>query len=132
MSCLFSSGFKTSKASTCFLSWSSIVFICFSNALLRREYVKLACSIILLWSNGNIFSPVRYSHLSFLPADNAYIFAASLVILYCTFSSIILSSIAMISFYIVSKRFFLKHEGLSDERVVSVTKKEYVFAVHFF
>ena len=36
----------------------------------------------------------------------------------------------MISFYILSKRFFLKREGLSDARVVSITKKGYGFAVH--
>ena len=38
----------------------------------------------------------------------------------------------MISFYILSKRFFLKREGLSDARVLSVTEKEYGFAVPFF
>ena len=38
----------------------------------------------------------------------------------------------MDSFYILSKRFFLKREGLSDARVASITKKEYRFAVHFF
>ena len=37
----------------------------------------------------------------------------------------------MISFYILAKRFFLKREGLSDARVVSITKNEYGFAVHF-
>ena len=37
----------------------------------------------------------------------------------------------MISFYILSKRFFLKREGLPDARVASVTKKEYGFVVHF-
>ena len=37
----------------------------------------------------------------------------------------------MISFYILSTRFFLKCKGLSDARVASVTKKEYGFAVHF-
>ena len=37
----------------------------------------------------------------------------------------------MISFYILSKRFFLKREELSDARVASITKKEYGFAVHF-
>ena len=35
----------------------------------------------------------------------------------------------MISFYIISKRFFLKRKGLSDARVASITKKEYGFAV---
>ena len=37
----------------------------------------------------------------------------------------------MISFYILSKRLFLKREGLSDARVASGTKKEYGFAGHF-
>ena len=37
----------------------------------------------------------------------------------------------MINFHILSKRFFLKREGLSDARVVSITKEEYSFAVHF-
>ena len=36
----------------------------------------------------------------------------------------------MISFYILSKRLFLK--GLSDASVASLTKKEYGFAVHFY
>ena len=44
----------------------------------------------------------------------------------------ILSSIAIISFYILFSRFFLKRKELSDARVVSVTKNEYGFAVHFF
>ena len=33
---------------------------------------------MLLWSDGTISSPVRCSHLSILPEDNANIFAASL------------------------------------------------------
>ena len=37
----------------------------------------------------------------------------------------------MISFYILSKRFFLRCKGLSDARVASIAKKEYDFAVHF-
>ena len=37
----------------------------------------------------------------------------------------------MISFYTLSKRFFLKRERLSDARVALITKKEYGFAVHF-
>ena len=36
----------------------------------------------------------------------------------------------MISFYFPSKRFFRELEGLPDARVVSITKKEYEFAVH--
>ena len=38
----------------------------------------------------------------------------------------------MISFYVLSKRFFLKREGLSDAKVPSATKKEYGFEVYFF
>ena len=37
----------------------------------------------------------------------------------------------MLSFFILSKRFFLKREGLSDARVASITKKEYGFAARF-
>ena len=74
--------------------------------------------------------PLRYSYLSVLPDGNADIFTASLLISYYSFSSLILS-IVMISFYILSKRFFLKHKGLSVVRVMAVTKKKYGFAVHF-
>ena len=42
-----------------------------------------------------------------------------------------LSSIVMINFYILSKRFFLRCKGLSDARVKLIIKKEYGFAVHF-
>ena len=35
----------------------------------------------------------------------------------------------MISFHVLSKRFFLKPEGLSDVRVASIAKKEYDFIV---
>ena len=70
--------------------------------------------------------------MSILPDDNADIFSPSLVISCYSFSSLALSSIAMISFYILSKRFFLKCEGLSDVRVASITKQEYGSAVLFF
>ena len=79
--------------------------------------VNLVCSIILLWSDGNIYLPVRYSYLSILPDENAEICAASLLILYCSFSSLILSSVVMINFYILSTRFFLKRKEFSDVRV---------------
>ena len=103
------------------------MFFCFSN----RENSNLACSIICLWLEGNISSPVTYSYLSTFPCDNADIFAASLLISYCSFSPLILSSIVMIGFYILSKRFFMKREGLSDARVGSITKKEYGPSVYF-
>ena len=47
MSSLFSSDFKASKASTCFIPRSSIVFVSFSKAFPNGEYANLACSIIL-------------------------------------------------------------------------------------
>ena len=37
----------------------------------------------------------------------------------------------MISFYILSKRFSLRREKISDARVVSITKIESDFEVHF-
>ena len=122
MSPLFSSGFETFKGSSCFIAWSSIVFACFSNALWRGGYIKFACSIIKLLTDDNISSPPRYSYLSIIPEDNADIFVAFLLLSYCDFSSLVLWSVALISFYILSKRFFLKREELSDARVVSITK----------
>ena len=106
-------------------------FACFSNVFLRGEYVNVACSIFLIWSDGNVSLAVKYSYSSILLYDNAGIFAASLLMLYCSFSSLTLLSVVMITFYIISKRFFLKSEKLSDATVVSITKKEYDFAVDF-
>ena len=54
---------------------------------------------------------------------NVDICAASLLILYFTFPSLILSSIVMISFYILPKRFILKYEEISDARVEPIAKK---------
>ena len=128
---LFSPVFKIFKASTSFVPWSSIAFICFSNALLKGKYINLACSIFLLWADDNIFLSARYSYLSNFFDGNAYIFAFSLLMWNCSFSFLILSLIVMISFYILSKRLFLKRKELSDARVVSITSKEYGFVVHF-
>ena len=92
--------------------------------------LNLDCFIILLWLEGNVSSPIRYSYLSILSCDNADIFAASqlilycIVLLYCCFSSLIFSSIDMIAFYILYKGLHLKRERLSDARVESLTQKE--------
>ena len=75
--------------------------------------------------------PVRYSYLTIVPDDNADSFAASLLISYDSFYSLILSSIVMISLYIFFKYLLLKCEELSDARVASITKTEYGFSVHF-
>ena len=112
-----------------FLIFLQLLLFVFSNALPSGECVSFACSIILLWSDDNISSPVRYSYLSIFPDGYADIFATSLLISYCSFSSLILSSIVLINFYIVSKRLFLKREKLSDGTVVSITEKEYGSAV---
>ena len=52
-----------------------------------------------------------------------------LLLSYCSFSSLIFSSIFIRSFYILSTRYFLKREEVSDARVVSKTKKNMVFAL---
>ena len=115
---------RDSKAPTCFS-------VCFSKAFHKGEYANLARSIICLRQEGIIYLRVRYSYLTTFPDDNADIFATSLLISYCSFSSVILSSILITGFYILSKRFFLKRERLSDTRLASITKKEYSFTVHF-
>ena len=57
--------------------------------------------------------------------------ATSLLISGCNFSSLILSSGVMISFCILSKRLFLRSKGLSDARVVIISKKENGFKEQF-
>ena len=81
---------------------------------------------------SNISSPETYSYLSTLPDDNADIFAVSLLILYYSFSSLILLWIVMISFYIIPTRLLLKCSILSEEKVVWFTKEEYGFNREFF
>ena len=81
----------SSSVSICFPSWSLTVFIRFSKDFPRGKYVNLAYSIILLWTDDNISLPVRSSYLSILPDDNTDIFVAFLLILYCSFSSLVLS-----------------------------------------
>ena len=74
-------------------------------------------------SQNIISSRLSYSYLSNLPCDSADIFAVSLLILYCSFSSLMLSLILMTSFCIFSKRISLKRKRFSDTRIASVTKK---------
>ena len=119
------------KCFICFFFDLQLFLICFSNALARGEFVKLACFIILLWSENEIYSPGRQSYLSIFPDDNGDIFAASLLISYGSFLSLIISSIARVSFYILFKRFSLKRKDISNAKVASITKKVYGFALHF-
>ena len=88
---------------------STLFFVCFCKAFRKRRHVNLTCFIIWLQLEDNIFSLVRYSSLSILLDYNADIFATSLLISYCSFSA---------------KRLFPKGKGLSDARVVSITKEE--------
>ena len=120
---LFLERFKDFKASTFF-------YVCLFKSFPNGEYANLACSIIWLRLEGNS-SPVRYSYLLIFPDDNADIFAASLLIFYWRFLSLTVSSVVMISFYILSKRFFLKHKRLSDAKVASINKKNMVLQYNF-
>ena len=79
----------------------------------------------------NCFNLFFLCSLSILPDDNADIFSACLLLLYCSFSPLILASTVIFSFYILSKMLHLNCKGLSDGKVVSLTKKKYGFALQF-
>ena len=104
---------------------SSTVFVCFSKPFPKGEWTNLACSITFLWSGGSISSPARNSYLSIFPYNKANIFAASLLVSYCSFLFLMLLLIVMVIFYILSERFFLKRKRLCDVRVALITKSEY-------
>ena len=91
------------KLQLVFFRFSSVAFICLSSALLIGKYLNLASSIILLWPDGKIFSPIRYSYLSIFQDDKANIFAVSLLISHW-FSYLILSLIVMINFSSLSEK----------------------------
>ena len=57
-------------------------------------------------------------------------FTASFLTLYCHFSPLIFTSTIKIMFFL-SKRLRLNQKELSDEKVLSLTKKKYGFTVHF-
>ena len=89
----------------------------------------VAFCIIYLWLEDNISPSVRFSYLSILPYDKSDFFVACLLIRYCSFSSLILSPIFMISFYIFCKRFFLKRKGLPEARIATIKNValQYIF-----
>ena len=95
-----------------------LFFKCFS----KRKICNLACAITLFWQGGNIYSPEKYLYFSIFPDHRAEFFVVSMSISYCSFSSLILSSIVMISFHILCKRLFSKHKGLSDARIASAKR----------
>ena len=80
------------------------------------------CSIILLWCEGNVSLFLKYLYLPNFSDYHVDIFTASHLIFYCSFSSLLVSSLVMISFYIPCKKLFLEHKGLSDGRVVWLTE----------
>ena len=106
-------------------SWRTFFFV-FSKVSRVFSFFSGFSSIIWLWLGGSIASSKRYSYLSILSDNNA-----SLLISYCMFLSLILSSIEMISFYIFSKTLFLKHSVLSDVRVATITKKIWLCSTFF-
>ena len=91
-------------------------FYLFCKCFTERRICKLCLFYYLLWSDGNISSPVRYSYLSSFPDDNPDIFAASRLISYCIFSSLILLSVAVINFYILPKRFISGKININNQK----------------
>ena len=82
--------------------------------LLGRQYV-FTCQVL---------------DLSILPDDNADLFVVALLMSYCSYSSLFVSSTVTITLYTSSSGYFRKWDGLSEGRVVSRTKNEYGFAIY--
>ena len=95
-----------SSAFICLPPCSAIVFVYFPKAFSNGELVNLACVVILHWSEVKTSLPVGNSYSSILPDDKTYIFVAPVLKLYSTFSFVILSSVVIVSFYILSKSSF--------------------------
>ena len=91
----------TPSAFISFSPWFSIILIRFSNAFSRGELVNLACFLILLWSE-DISPTVRYSDVKFY-LTLMWIFLLAVLILYCSFLYLILSSLLV---FIVFLKFF--------------------------
>ena len=116
--------FTDFKASTC--------FSVYSNVFPKGDYINLACYIICFRLEGNIFFTCKIFIFVNFPGDNADVFAASLLASFYNSSSLILSSVVMIRFYILYKRFSLKRKELPDAKVAWITNKEYGFPAHVF
>ena len=111
-----------------YLILNCLIFNCFClffKSFTKRKSLNLACSITYFGLEGNKSSPLRYSYLLILPGDKVDIFAASLLISYCSFSFIIWSSIVIIVLYfyfLLIFNFFLNFKGFFDGKVVSFTE----------
>ena len=121
---------KDCEALSCSFQLSSIVFICFSKAFSRGEKVNLASCMILFCFGCNIFSPVRHSYLYYLMMMQISLLSSFLchVVLFHLWLYLNGYSTVFCTSY---NRFFQKRNGLSDGRVVSMTKNEYGSAVDF-
>ena len=80
--------------------------------------MNLACFATLFFIR--LHYPVKYTFSSILSNNSADILAVSLVISYCKFSSLTWQLVTVISFYILSKKLFLKLERLFGQQVASV------------
>ena len=133
---LISFGFKAFKSSTSFIHWQLIVYTyLFSKCFAERRICKISLiyySTLIRWQYS---SPVKNSCLSVLSDDDVDILAASLLMSYCSFSFLILSSIVLIGFGILSKKdsFWNVKNYLMQvsTSVVPITKNKYGFAVHY-
>ena len=93
-----------------------MIFSCFCLFFKRFSKCWVSKSRLFYYSSkGNISLTEKYSYLSFLSHNNAYILASSLQISHCSFSYLILSSSNILSVTLV-----LKCKGLSDARVVLI------------
>ena len=106
-----------------------LVFKFFIWKLFKDEDLLSYLILLYDWLEGIISSHARYSYLSVLPDHNADVFAAFVLIACFSFLSVILLSVVLITFYILSKRLHLNRKKLFEARVVSLTKKEYGFTI---
>ena len=121
--------FKIAKSLLVLFVGLDFFFYLFCECFSTRRTCRLTCSII--WTDGNVYSSVKYSYSSILIHENADIFAAALLISHYSFSAKIVSSVVVITFSILSKTMHLKHGLLSAGKIVSFKKKKNGFAAHF-
>ena len=110
----------------CFYLFFAFIFsrFCFSKALCKGERVKLVILYHSFLIRGLYFFACKIFIFINFSRQCSNIFAASLLTSHCNF---LIFNLYISRFYILSKRFFLKHKGLSEVRVASITNKEYGF-----
>ena len=117
-----------SVASTCY---SLILngFCLFFKSFSSWRIIKLCSSLLFCFNQTVIFLWLQDIHIYQLYPTIMPIFLLLLCYYCILLSSLILSTIVMIRFYLFSKRFSLKLEELSNARVESVNKNEYGFYI---